>query len=152
MAAMVIVSLTNAKENNRSSQILLSLSEDSDQRPPHLHCVDLRGLPGVKRQKFFWELQATRRASNKEAMIPSFRKRIPSLGTVLKEIKTIDLDPWGPQHHNRHLNLPFLLHGEGSWDTNSFAVCQTLSNEAHFVVNRHLLYKLSLASSTLQTG
>lgn len=38
----------------------------------------------MKRQKFFWELQATRRASNKEAMIPSFRKRIPSLGAVLQ--------------------------------------------------------------------
>lgn len=50
----------------------------------------------MKRQRFFWELQATRRAINKKAMTPSFRKRILSLLAVLKETINTDLGPRGP--------------------------------------------------------
>jgi hypothetical protein len=79
--AMVIASLRKLGKKQADPSIL----KDSDHRP--LICtVSLKeqvvpglwwDLPGMKRWRFFWELQASRRVINKKAMTPFFRKRNP---------------------------------------------------------------------------
>lgn len=80
-AAVEIVSLKKLGRKQAAPSIL----EDSDHRPPCLP-VSLKeqvmlgfwwGLPGVKRWRFFCELQASRRVINKKAMTTFFRQRDP---------------------------------------------------------------------------
>lgn len=114
LVAMVTVS---PKKLGKKQEIL----KDSDHRPPHLHMTPpiytmsdkeqvmpglQWGLPGMKRWRFFWELQTSRRVVNKKAMTPPSGRGTPFTCCCPERIQKHRLRPTGTTPC--YLNPPLL--------------------------------------------